>query len=237
MKKHLITLLISSISLSLYSQSAIWTKDDRNNIYDDCMSYITKYNFTTKEQKESISLCYISEVTKKYTKLEFQAMIDIEVKRIKESVIDQCAKNIGVDLKIQQNKEDLEQKKVGQIKKNIPTKSGLVGKWKTADNATLEFKDDGSYIKKYLKHSPHLFIDGKIDYIYDDIIQGDWFLDDKGNLTLVMNWKVEKGVFTVKVQNFTFTDELKFLSYTEDYIKFQSTISGFEPEQANRIKD
>lgn len=237
MKKHLITLLISSISLSLYSQSAIWTKDDRNNIYDDCMSYITKYNFTTKEQKESISLCYISEVTKKYSKLEFQAMIDIEIKRIKESVIDQCAKNIGIDLKAQQNNEDLDQKKISQIKKNIPTKAGLVGKWKTADNAIFDFKEDGSFIKKYLSHDLHTFVDGTKNFIWDDIIQGDWFLDEKGNLTLVMKWKEDKGVFSTKIKNFTFTDELKFLSYTDDYIKFKSIISGFDAEQANRIKD
>jgi hypothetical protein len=52
-----------------------------------------------------------------------------------------------------------------------------------------------------------------------------------------MKWKEDKGVFSTKIKNFTFTDELKFLSYTEDYIKFKSIISGFDAEQANRIKD
>ena len=98
MKKTILTLLVCSFSLGLFSQSDVWTKADRTNLYDDCMSYVTKYKNTTNDQRESISLCYIGEVTKKYTKVDFQAMIDIEIKRIKEAVINQCAKNLGIAL-------------------------------------------------------------------------------------------------------------------------------------------
>ena len=107
MKKIIFTLLVCSFSLGLFSQSDVWTKADRTNLYDDCMSYVTKSKNTTNDQKESISLCYIGEVTKKYTKADFNAMIDIEIKRIKEAVINQCAKNLGIDLNVEPKKEEV----------------------------------------------------------------------------------------------------------------------------------
>ena len=237
MKKTFITLLICSINLSLFAQSDVWTKADRTNLYDDCMSYVTKYKNTTNDQRESVSLCYIGEVTKKYTKADFQAMIDIEIKRIKEAVINQCAKNLGIDLNIEPKKEEVvvEKKEVEapkNISNNMPTKEVLVGKWKTAQNSIIEFKSDGTYYEKFLYRK----ITKDYNFVVDDVYTGDWFLDDKGVLTLALNWKEDHGTFKEKIRNFTNTSTYKFTAISIDYIKYEDTTPGYEPIQANRIK-
>lgn len=166
MKKSALITLICFMGLSLFSQSSTWTKDDRNNLYDDCLSYLTKFKSTTQEQRESIALCYLDEITKKYIKTDFQAKIDIEVKRIKDGVITECAKNIGVALdtpvapeKISETKEPSE-----VVSKVNPTMELLIGRWKTDNGSTIEFKDGGKYSEINLK--------GKQ-------LSGDWFLDGK----------------------------------------------------------
>ena len=86
---------------SAYAQTASWTKFDRDNIYSDVYAYLgTNYNQLTNDQRETISLCFLDEVTSKYTKESYQAKIEIELKRIRNSVIDQCAKNHGVNLTV-----------------------------------------------------------------------------------------------------------------------------------------
>ncbi|NCX94934.1 MAG: hypothetical protein EBX41_00745 [Chitinophagia bacterium] len=86
---------------SAYAQTASWTKFDRDNIYSDVYAYLgTNYKQLTNDQRETISLCFLDEVTSKYTKESYQAKIEIELKRIRNSVIDQCAKNHGVNLTV-----------------------------------------------------------------------------------------------------------------------------------------
>ena len=62
------------------------------------MGYIGKYQNLSTEQKESISLCYLDEITKKYTKKDYQNKIDIEIKKIRETTLTLCSKNIGIEL-------------------------------------------------------------------------------------------------------------------------------------------
>jgi len=236
MKKTIFTLLICSLSIGLFSQSNVWSKADRNNVYDDCISYITKYKNTTTEQRESISLCYLDEVTKKYTKADFEAKIDIEIKRIKEAIITQCAKNLGIDLTTEAKKEEVVvEKKEKEISKNVPSKAGLIGKWKTNDNAIIEFKENGSYTKKYLETK--VSDDGGI--LVGNLRSGDWFLDEKGILTIRQQWSEDVGSFRTKLKNYTSTAEYKFITFSDDYIKFSYTDPNVvsDPFQANRIKD
>src|SRR6476661_3484025 len=135
MKKLIILLFLSTYLVSnSYSQSPTWNKDDRNNIFDDCMSYSTKYKNTTGDQRESMCLCFLEETTKKYTKPEYEAKIEIEIKRIKEAVLLQCAKNIGLDLsttKIEVKEEVIEktpERTIAKPETNKVTKAGLIGK-------------------------------------------------------------------------------------------------------------
>ncbi len=110
--KKITLLILLSIAVKITAQTANWTKDDRNNLYSDCMSYATKYKSISSEQKESICLCYLEETTKKYIKSDFEAKIDIEIKRIKEAMLTQCAKNIGVELTLDSKQETVPSEKV-----------------------------------------------------------------------------------------------------------------------------
>lgn len=63
-----------------FAQLYEWSKEDRNNLYSECYNSISKFNITS-EQKESLSLCYLEEITKSFTKREYQSKIEIEIKK------------------------------------------------------------------------------------------------------------------------------------------------------------
>jgi hypothetical protein len=221
--------------IKIKSQTTNWTKDDRNNIYSDCMSYSTKYKNLSSEQKESICLCYLEETTKKYIKTDFESKIDIEIKRIKDATLIQCAKNIGLELNTQSKEEvvnvELKEKPNPLTTTTIISKTILIGKWKTDDISTIEFKDDGTYFEKR-GDNPLTSNNG---YIVDGILKGDWFLDDKGTLTIRKEWTEDVGIFSTKIRNYTTAFIYKFDSFTIDFLKFTRENDGLTI-QANRIK-
>jgi len=122
MKKINLLIIGLVISISSMAQSSSWTKADKNNLYQDCMTTLTKYKNLSKDQRESISLCYFQEIIKKYTKDDFQGMIDIQVKRIQSAVITTCATNIGVNLKSTAKTSSV----AGEV---AISKKALVGQW------------------------------------------------------------------------------------------------------------
>ncbi len=158
-------LLISffAFSVSCFSQSTEWTKEDRSSIYDDYLNALVKYKNLTKDQKESISLCCLDEVTKKYTKKELQSKIDIELKRIQDAMINQCAKNIGVNFS------------ESSINEDVPTKNQDVkGSYKKEDF-------DGSWTFESGVYTFYL-IDDEFKYINPartNEARGKWYLDGK----------------------------------------------------------
>jgi hypothetical protein len=116
--------IICSFSNIASSQNSDWQKDDRNNVYNDCMSNTTKYKSANEEQRQSVCLCYMDEITNKFKKSEYNSKIDIEIKRIRESTISQCAKNTGVTLT-----EELpvaEKNVTAEVTENKPTKFDFV---------------------------------------------------------------------------------------------------------------
>jgi hypothetical protein len=94
-------------------------------LYDEYLGIITKYKNLTSEQKESIGLCCLDATTTKYTKKDFAAKIEIEIKRIQESVIGQCAKNIGVVLETSK----IEHENVKVSSNNVFSKGGSINKF------------------------------------------------------------------------------------------------------------
>ena len=228
--KNIATLLFCSLIIKINSQSANWTKDDRNNLYSDCMSYTTKYKNLSGEQKESICLCYLEETTKKYVKSDFEAKIEIEIKRLKESMLTQCAKNIGLELTTQVKDENKEIPKVEKeivvnkkqevsTEKNTPSIELLIGRWKTDKGSTIEFKDGGKYSETNLK--------GKE-------FSGDWFLDGK-----VLTISIQEGrtqLITRKETTKLITTKYDFDLFSKDFIKYIKVGGISETIQANRIK-
>lgn len=140
MKALILLLLITLNSLAIYTQTSDWTKDDRNNVYQESMSALTSYNNITTEQKESISLCFLDAITEKYTKKDYLAKIEVEIKRIREATINQCAKNIGVELT---SNEIITETKIEQTE-ITPTKESLTGHWKD-DNSEFWLFETGDY--------------------------------------------------------------------------------------------
>ncbi len=232
--KRYIFVSIVLFAFGVKAQTSNWTKDDRNNLYSDCMSYATKYNTITVEQKESICLCYLEETTKKYVKSDFEAKIDIELKRIKDAGLTQCAKNIGVELstqpKLEVVKEEVKEKSK-ELNKEFVTKSFLEGKWKSDDNSIFEFQKSGQFTLKYLTNrfsaGGGLIQDGKT---------GDYFLDGKGKLTMVYNWSEDVGNFTTKIRYFTQTCEYNFVSFSEGYFKMENLTIAEKAIQCNKVE-
>ena len=224
MKNTIFTLVITLLTLTGFSQSEAWNKTDRTNLYDDCLGYVTKYKNTTADQRESISLCYMEEFTKKYTKADFQTKIEIELKRIKEAVINQCAKNLGIDLSTTEAKkeevvvEKVEKKEVVNSQK-YPTKSDLLGKWKTDKGNIVEFKDGGKYNETTIKGV---------------VTPGDWFLDDKGVLTINREYHYE-ALLTKKPKVDIIKDVYNIESFSSDFLKY-SREGVPETIQANKMK-
>ena len=124
----LTTILTSSVS---YAQYTPWTKDARNMIYTELLNELTIYNKLGQEQKESIALCGLEEITNKYSMSAYQSKIEVELKRIKSSTIDQCCKNLGVDLG------------VGQVE--VPKQTT---DW-TKDDKSSYYNEISNYLNKY----------------------------------------------------------------------------------------
>ena len=88
-------LLLLAICFNSSAQNS-WTKDERSNINNECNSYLGKFGHLSTEQKETISICYLDEITKKYTRQDYQNKIDVELRKIRETTLTLCSKNVGV---------------------------------------------------------------------------------------------------------------------------------------------
>jgi hypothetical protein len=222
--KHIALCTLLIISVKYKAQSVNWTKDDRNNMYSDCMSYATKYKSISAEQKESICLCYLEETTRKYIKSDFEAKIEIEVKRIKDAMLTQCAKNIGVELstKNEEAAPEIKKAEISDSKETVKTKATkiqLLGKWKTDKGSVLEFKDGGKYTETNSKR---------------ESLVGDWFLDDSGTLTIITE-KQYIQLITKKEKVDRKTSKYDFDYFNKDYFKM-SKEGELEVVQANRMR-
>lgn len=320
MKK--ITLFILLITSSISFGQLEWTKDDRSNLFSEFTSKLGTYKTLSSEQKESIALCGLDAITAKYTKKDFNAKIDIEVERIYESTISQCAKNIGVVLtekpkekepetvKTESKEWDRESKEklakdfarkideyaflsesdkellslccINQTVNNLTkqafdamieiemkqfmnstftkcaksnnislekpvvkapadvftiSKKNIIGSWKTDQNFTVTFNENGTYLKTYKERTYSIRyypIDG-------NIANGEWFLDEKGIITLNETWsETEYKLIGERTYKFNESAKYSFSSVTEDYFKMElvegKTCCTYSTIQANKVK-
>lgn len=146
-EKFIFTLVIALSQFGIAQNK--WTKDDRNSLYNDCLSNISKYTGISSEQKESVCICYIDEIAKKYDKEEFQAKIDAEVKRIREATLTQCSKHTGIELA--DKKEEPKTAPAEPKNDNSETevnKENLIGHWKD-ENSEFWLFETGDYKMQY----------------------------------------------------------------------------------------
>lgn len=204
----LLYLLTSLLAVKANAQSTDWTKDDRNNIYNDCMGYIGKYQNLTTEQKESVSICYLDEITKKYTKKDYQNKIDIEIKKIRETTLTLCSKNLGIELSETKKEEPKKEEPKKETTSSNPTKEMLTGHWKD-ENSEFWLFETGDYKMQYT--------DGKT-------AKGTWKIDgDQLNLYKDKLFGTSEKVF-------------KILVFTNDKFVYQSIKSKKDTFTATRIK-
>lgn len=138
--KKVFTSVIMILSVSWALSQSSWTKEERNNMYENYLSLISSKNKEiTKDQKESLALCAMNSTCEKYSKYDFSSKIEVETKRIYDAQVELCAKNLGVSL-IQSE----ESKPV-----IIETKTDDV--WTKKDKETLVAE-----IIQYLNKYPHL---------------------------------------------------------------------------------
>ena len=183
MKQTNFIILLAILPLSIFSQTTTsdWSKDDRNNVYEDAINMTAKNRILTQEQRESIALCYLDEITKKYPKKDYYAKIDIEIKRITESTIAQCAKNIGVDLAVKKPEqaqaveptkvETDKPKTVKKVNEGNYTVDDLVGSWKD-ENSKMFFNADGTYLIKPIEGGSNggtFYIDQDKNIVLDNL--------------------------------------------------------------------
>lgn len=212
--RTLFTPLFCVFSLLSFSQSAEWTKEDRNTVFDEYITALAKHKAITTDQKESIALCCLDEVTKKFTKKDYQAKIDIEIKRIAEANILQCSKNIGVDLTAKAPVlADTAKPVVAAVAKRIVnegnfTRDDLVGVWRD-NNSKIFFNADGSCIIKMDNGESAGFtywVDEKKDIVIDNysVLQVKSF--DGKTLTYQQTMVTKKNIISKKkVEIATFT--------------------------------
>jgi len=204
----LVNLLTFFSILKLNAQSNDWTRDDRSNIYNDCMAFIGKYPNLSAEQKESMSICYLDEITKKYTKKDFNNKIDIEIKKIRETTLTLCSKNLGFELSETKNEEPKKQESVKESTSTNPTKEMLTGHWKD-ENSEFWLFETGDY---------------KMQYAFGKTAKGTWKID--GN---------QLNLYKDKLFG-TSEKEFKILVFTNEKFVYQSVKSKKDTFTATRIK-
>jgi hypothetical protein len=207
MKKIILTTTLISANLIVFGQTNTWGKSDRNLIYEECLAHLTTdYKSLSQDQRETISLCYLDEITAKYNKDDYQAKIDAELKRIKSATIIQCAKNIGADL----NKPIVEEKKPEPVKvaENKATRQNLQGHWKDEESEFWLFETgDFKMVRLNGTSSKGTWkIDGDVLTLYHDKMFGTSQKDFK-----ILMFTEDKFVYqSTKNKRLTFTvDKLK----------------------------
>jgi hypothetical protein len=144
MNRNIYTLALFLIYAISFSQNTDWSKTDRNNVFEECMSAISKYKNISKEQQESLSLCFLEEITKQYSKKEYQAKIEVEINRIQQATISLCAKNIGVNIE-NTIKPEKEKRKLNE---GNFTRKDLVGVWRD-ESCKIYMNEDATYLVKW----------------------------------------------------------------------------------------
>ena len=146
MKQLILMLTILLATNITYGQTDSWGKSDRDNVYNDCMSYLgSNYKHLKDEQKETISLCFLDKTTSQYTKTNYQTKIEIELKRLRSAAVEECAKTHGIELNA-----PVEAAATTKPIIDGPTKENLVGHWKEKnEEREFELSSMGTFTMMY----------------------------------------------------------------------------------------
>lgn len=136
--KKILVLIMTLMSIFGYSQE--WTKSQRQELYDLAKNNFVLNKGLSQEQQKAISLCFMETVTKEYTSTEYHNKIDIELESINNSIIDQCAKKMGLSLNKAEVKPEPKNKKLDISFANVQ------GNWKGDDGSVLYLQENSKFI-------------------------------------------------------------------------------------------
>lgn len=140
--------IILLFNFKAIGQQNIWTKSDRSIIYEECLAETIKYKNLTNEQRETLSLCMLDEISNKYTKQEYFAKIEIEIVRLKQSILSLCSKNLGFSLDNKIINVDVDANNTSKINEGNFTRNDIIGIWRD-ENSKFFINDDGTFLVKF----------------------------------------------------------------------------------------
>lgn len=145
--KKTITVCLLFISTFTFSQNTEWGKSDAVFFFDEALTLLSKYPLKP-DQKESLAICYKDEIMAKFTKGNYNLKIEAELKRIRESYLNQCAKNLGLDLSEEQPKPlpvKVDTPKPAPVKETGLSVENLAGTW-DFEGRKFTFTEGGTYL-------------------------------------------------------------------------------------------
>ncbi len=183
-----------------------WSKESKSNIYSDCQALLANSSATT-EQKETVCICFTEEITKKYSRSEIEDKLEVELKRIKKSAVEACAKVSGVELVAQPKVEPKLEVKTSDAN-NVLSSSAIVGLWED-ETGKIWFYESGDY--------KHTKVDGSE-------IKGSWKLDGD------MIYFYRERLFGTSIKGY------KILIFTNSSFVYQNTEDKRKTYKAVRVK-
>jgi len=99
MRKSLVVIALTFLSILVSAQDRGWTKGTRTIVYEEYMSLLSKYQNLQQGQKETIALCCVEEVVKQFSKADYDLKMEIEIKRLQNGTITNCSQKAGIELK------------------------------------------------------------------------------------------------------------------------------------------
>lgn len=99
MRKSLIVIALTFLSILVSAQDRGWTKGSRTIVFEEYMSLLSKYQNLQQGQKETIALCCVEEVVKQFAKADYDLKMEIEIKRLQNGTITNCSQKAGIELK------------------------------------------------------------------------------------------------------------------------------------------
>ncbi len=130
------------ITIDGWGQNAEWNKTDAESLFNEAVSMLSKYPIK-QEQKETIGICFKDKVTSGFKKSDYNLKLEVELKRIKENALNECAKTSGIELKEEQPKvEKPVEKKIDKSEVNL---ANLSATW-IFESETFTFSEGGNYL-------------------------------------------------------------------------------------------
>jgi hypothetical protein len=211
-----------------------WTKEDKSKLAKSANDLLEDYQHISLSDKEKIALCFIEEITTNKTKQDYESLIEIELRQLKTATISKCSKKLGVNLEAPVKTEV-------KVEKNM--REQIIGTWKTDQDCSIIFNENGTCIRTFKED----YWTPRFTQIEGNVVNGEWFIDEKGILTLKENWiEIEAKLLTTKRYSGNESNKYNFVNYSNNYFKMEliegnnqfgssSNGSGLVI-QANRVK-